>query len=210
MTPATLPRLAVFLSGSGRTLENFATVIARGELRAQLACVVSSRPAVFGLERARRLGLPARVVPRKELPDVVEFSRQCFDFARAHRADWVLLAGFLALLQIPPDYQGKVLNIHPSLIPAFCGHGFYGDKVHAAVLAAGVKVTGVTVHFADDRYDTGPIVLQRSVPVLEGDTVESLGHRVFEEECRAYPEAVRMVIEGNHTLGNGGTAPGRP
>ena len=111
----------------------------------------------------------------------------------------MLLAGFLALLKIPPDYQGKVLNIHPSLIPAFCGHGFYGDKVHAAVLAAGVKVTGVTVHFADDRYDQGPIVLRRCVPVLDGDTVESLGHRVFEEECRAYPEAVRRVLEGRAT-----------
>jgi phosphoribosylglycinamide formyltransferase-1 len=189
-------RLAVFLSGGGRTLQNFAEVIARGELRAELACVVSSRAGVFGLERARTLGLPAVVVPRKEVVDLAEFSRRCFAVAREHRADWVLLAGFLALLQIPADFRGKVLNIHPALLPSFGGHGFYGDRVHAAVLAAGVKVTGVSVHFADDRYDQGPILLQRCVPVRDDDTVESLGHRVFEEECRAYPEAVRLVLSG--------------
>jgi phosphoribosylglycinamide formyltransferase-1 len=189
-------RLAVFLSGGGRTLQNFAEVIARGELDAQLACVLSSRPDVHGLVRARELGLPAAVVPRRECADVAEFSRRCFAFAKEHRAEWVLLAGFLSLLAIPEDFRGKVLNIHPALIPSWCGHGFYGDKVHAAVLQSGVKVTGVTVHFADDRYDQGPILLQRCVPVLDDDTVASLGHRVFAEECRAYPDAVRLVLSG--------------
>ena len=108
----------------------------------------------------------------------------------------MVLGGFLSLLNIPPEYKGRVLNVHPSLIPAFCGEGYYGSKVHKAVLDYGAKVSGCTVHFADDAYDSGPIVIQRVVPVLEDDTPESLAARVFQEECRALPEAIAMYAEG--------------
>src|SRR5262249_18543435 len=115
----------------------------------------------------------------------------------------VILAGFLSLLDIPPEYKGRVLNIHPALIPAFCGAGYYGSKVHKAVLAAGVKVSGCTVHFADDSYDTGPIILQRVVPVLDDDTVETLAARVFQEECQALPQAISLYAEGRLKLDGG-------
>ena len=107
-----------------------------------------------------------------------------------------LLGGFLQLVQVPDDFLGRVMNIHPSLIPAFCGKGFYGEYVHEAVLAMGVKVTGCTVHFADNEYDHGPIILQRAVPVLDTDTAEILAARVFQQECEAYPEAIRLFAEG--------------
>ena len=119
-------------------------------------------------------------------------------------ADLVCLAGFLQLVLIPDDFAGRVLNIHPSLIPAFCGKGYHGRAVHEAVLAAGVKITGCTVHFADNEYDRGPIVLQRTVPVLDDDTADTLAARVFAAECEAYPEAIglfadrRLHIEGRH------------
>jgi len=108
----------------------------------------------------------------------------------------VLLGGFLQLLKVPEDYRGRILNIHPSLIPAFCGKGFHGRHVHEAVLAAGVKVSGCTVHFVDDEYDHGPIVAQRAVSVLEDDTPQSLSERVFAQECELYPEAVRLFAAG--------------
>ena len=123
-------------------------------------------------------------------------ARLCSIPIRHAKADLVILGGFLALLQIPRDYKGRVINIHPALIPAFCGKGFYGSKVHEAALATGVKVSGCTVHFADDTYDTGPIIHQRVVPVLEGDTVETLGTRVFKEECEALPEVISLYAEG--------------
>jgi phosphoribosylglycinamide formyltransferase-1 len=108
----------------------------------------------------------------------------------------VCLAGFLQLISIPEDFQGRVMNIHPALIPAFCGKGFYGHHVHEAVLAYGVKITGCTVHFCDNQYDHGPIILQRAVPVLDDDTPDSLAARVFQQECEAYPEAIRLFAEG--------------
>ena len=112
----------------------------------------------------------------------------------------MILAGFLALVKIPPDYKGRVINIHPSLIPSFCGKGFYGSKVHKAVLAMGAKVSGCTIHFADDAYDNGPIIAQRPVPVLEDDTVDTLAARVFKEECKALPEAITLYAEGRLKL----------
>jgi formyltetrahydrofolate-dependent phosphoribosylglycinamide formyltransferase len=190
------PRLAVLISAGGTTLQNLIDRIADGRLEAQIVQVISSNPGVFGLERAARAGLPAAVVSRREAGSRDEFSRRIFDLCRQARADLVCMAGFLQLLTIPEDFHGRVLNIHPALIPAFCGKGFYGHHVHEAVLAAGVKVTGCTVHFADNEYDHGPIILQRAVPVRENDTPDTLADRVFEQECEAYPEAIRLVAEG--------------
>jgi phosphoribosylglycinamide formyltransferase-1 len=161
---------------------------------------VSSRRGVAGIEKAADRGIPVEVVPRNEIPDAVEFSARCFEFVRTHRAELVCLAGFLSLLRIPEDFRGRVLNIHPALLPSFGGKGFYGHRVHEAVLAAGVKVSGATVHFVDDRYDAGPIVMQACVPVLEDDTPDTLAARVFAEECRIYPRAVRRVLEGRVTI----------
>jgi len=189
-------RLGVLISGSGTTLQNFLDRSADGRLEAQVVQVVASRADAFGLERARKAGVPAAVVERKQCSSVDEFSEKIFDHCRRARADLVCLAGFLQLVKIPADFTGRVLNVHPALIPAFCGKGYYGHRVHEAVLAAGVKVSGCTVHFADNEYDHGPIVLQRTVPVLDDDTPDSLAARVFAQECEAYPEAIRLFAEG--------------
>ena len=189
-------RLAVLLSGSGTTLQNLLDRIADGTLPAEVRIVVGSRPDAHGLERARKAGVPTAVVERKACSSREEFGRRIFDLCRAHQADLVCLAGFLQLLPIPEDFAGRVLNIHPALIPAFCGKGFYGHRVHEAALEAGVKVSGCTVHFADNEYDHGPIIIQRAVPVLDDDTPDTLAARVFEQECEAYPEAIKLFAEG--------------
>jgi phosphoribosylglycinamide formyltransferase 1 len=188
-------RLAVLLSGGGTSLQNLLDRSADGRLPAEVVLVVANQSTAFGLERARRAGIPTVVVNRKEAGSLTEFSRRIFDACRAAHADLVCLAGFLQLIEVPNDFLGRVMNIHPALIPAFCGKGFYGHHVHEAVLAAGVKVSGCTVHFADNQYDHGPIIVQRTVPVLDDDTPESLAKRVFEQECEAYPEAIRLFAE---------------
>lgn len=190
-------KTAILLSGGGRTLENLLAVRARGELPIDPVLVVSSSRKAFGLVRAGRAGIPAVTLLRGECADDASYCRAVFDACRAAGAELVLLAGWLKLLcPLPDDYRGKVLNIHPALLPSFGGAGFYGERVHAAALAAGVKVSGCTVHFVTDEYDRGPIVVQRTVPVLEGDDPATLGERVFAAECEAYPEAIRLYVEG--------------
>ncbi|MDX2170292.1 MAG: phosphoribosylglycinamide formyltransferase [Deltaproteobacteria bacterium] len=185
------PRLAVLLSGSGSTLQNLLTRIGAGRLRAEVAAVVASRADAFGLERARRAGIPAVAVARKQYADGAAFNDALHAALAPHAPDLIVLAGFLSLFQ-PRSYAGRVMNIHPALIPAFCGAGFYGHKVHEAVLAAGVKVSGCTVHFADDQYDHGPIILQGCVPVQDDDTPDSLAARVQGLESELYPQAIQL------------------
>lgn len=192
---ATLLRLAVLVSGSGTTLQNLLDRCADGRLAARVVQVVSSLPGVKALERAAAAGVPAAVVVRKEAGSREEFSRRIFDHCRRAGAELVCMAGFLQIITVPDDYLGRVMNIHPALIPAFSGKGYYGRHVHEAVLQAGVKETGCTVHFADNQYDHGPIILQKKVPVLAVDTPETLAARVFEQECEAYPEAIRLFAE---------------
>lgn len=189
-------RLAVLLSGNGTTLQNLHELGEAGTLPARIRLVVANRADAFGLERARKTNVPAKFISRKEAGSLEEFSRRIFDECRQAQVDLVLLAGFLTLVQVPDDFLGRVMNIHPALIPAFCGKGFFGHHVHEAVLEAGVKMTGCTVHFADNQYDHGPIILQRAVPVLEDDTPTTLAARVFAAECVAYPEAVRLFAKG--------------
>lgn len=196
MQPREPLRLAVLLSGSGRTLENLARCIREGTLPAQIVTVISSNPQAYGLVRAKNLGLPTHIVPRKAFPDTASFSQAIWPLIRQSGAQLVCLAGFLSLLEIPEDYWGKVVNIHPALLPAFGGKGMFGHHVHEAVLAAGCKVSGCTVHFCDQFYDHGPIIVQKTCPVLEDDTPETLAARVFELECQAYPEAIRLIAEG--------------
>lgn len=193
-------RLAVLASAGGTTLQNLLDRIADGRLPARVVLVLSNNAGVFALKRARRAGVPTAVVKRREAGSGDEFSRRVFEQCRQAEADLVCLAGFLQLLNIPDDFQGRVMNIHPALIPAFCGQGYYGHHVHEAVLAQGVKISGCTVHFADNEYDHGPIILQRTVPVLDDDTPDSLAARVFEQECAAYPEAIRLFAQGRLRL----------
>ena len=148
------------------------------------------------MTRARQANLPAFVVERKTCPSREEFSDRIFAHCREAGVDLVCLAGFLQLLHIPEDFVNRVLNIHPALIPAFCGKGYHGLAVHRAALEMGVKVSGCTVHFADNEYDRGPIVSQRVVPVLDDDTPESLAARVFAAECEAYPQAIQWFAQG--------------
>jgi len=189
-------RLVVLISGSGTTLENLAAKIRTGHLKAEIPLVIASRPDCGGIEKAQRIDVPCEVISRKSFASAADFSAAIFERCRGVKADLVICGGFLALLQIPADFRHRVLNIHPSLIPAFCGQGFHGSAVHAAVLRRGCKFSGCTIHFVDDEYDQGPIIAQRVVPVEEGDTPESLAQRVFAAECEAYPEAIQQVASG--------------
>jgi len=185
--------LAVLLSGGGRTLQNFIDEIGAGRLDARVQAVVSSSAQAGGLDKARAAGIPAHVVDRREFGDDESFSQQITSRLSRYEIDIVVLAGFLRRYLFPERYKGRVLNIHPALLPKFGGPGMYGHRVHEAVLAAGETESGCTVHIADLEYDHGPVVLQKRVPVLADDTPEMLAERVFQAECEAYPEAVRIL-----------------
>jgi phosphoribosylglycinamide formyltransferase 1 len=189
-------RIAVLVSGGGRSLENLAERIRARELDCEIGLVLSNAADAKALERAERLGLPRAVVSHREFPEATEFSRRVFEEIEASPAELVVLAGFLRLLVIPPRWLGRVLNIHPSLLPAFGGKGFYGHRVHEAVLAAGERVTGCTVHYVTNEYDAGPVLLQRRVDVRADDTADSLAARVFEAEKLALPEAIALHLSG--------------
>jgi formyltetrahydrofolate-dependent phosphoribosylglycinamide formyltransferase len=189
-------RLGVLLSGSGTTLQNLVDRCADGRLAARVEVVVSSNAAAYGVERARRAGVPAHVVERKGCASREDFGARILDHCRRSGVELVCMAGFLQLLHISNDFLSRVMNIHPALIPAFSGKGFHGARVHQAALEAGVKLSGCTVHFADNEYDHGPIILQRAVPVLDDDTPEALAARVFAAECEAYPEAIALFAAG--------------
>jgi phosphoribosylglycinamide formyltransferase 1 len=189
-------KLAVLVSGSGTTLQNLLDRIGDGSLNARVSLVIGSRAGLVGLDRAAKAKIPAIVVDGREFSNCAEFSRRIFDLCAGSQADLICMAGWLCLVEIPPVFAGKVMNIHPALLPSFGGRGMYGRKVHEAVIAHGCKISGCTVHFVDNTYDTGPIILQRSCPVLDTDTSELLAHRVFEEEKIAYPEAIRLFQQG--------------
>ena len=188
-------RLAVLLSGSGRTLENLLERSDGGMLPASVAVVVSSRADVRGARIAERAGVPVRVLPPGG-QGVDRWSESIFAACREARADLVVMAGFLHLVRIPHDFAGRVINIHPSLLPAFGGRGFHGMNVHRAVLERGCTVSGCTVHLVDDEYDHGRVLLQQAVPVLSDDSPESLAARVFAAECQTLPEAIRRIAAG--------------
>jgi formyltetrahydrofolate-dependent phosphoribosylglycinamide formyltransferase len=193
-------RLAVLISGTGRTLKNFIDRIRTGNLSADITVVISSAANVVGLQYAEEESIPIEIVERSQYGSLTEFSEANFNVCRAMKADYVVLAGYLRRLEIPKDFENRVLNIHPSLIPAFCGKGYYGNIVHAKALEYGVKISGCTVHFVDQEYDSGPIILQKAVDVYENDTPNQLNDRVFAAECQAYPEAVEMLAQGRVTV----------
>ncbi len=193
---ATPINLAVLLSGSGRTLQNFIDRIHAGKLDARIRVVISSRADAYGLERARQNGIPAAVVSSRKHPSTEALSRALAAELDQWPVDLLAMAGFMCLFRMPDKFIGRAMNIHPALIPAFCGKGMYGHFVHEAVIGYGCKVTGCTVHFADNEYDHGPIILQKPAPVLDDDTPDTLAGRVFEQESEAYPEAIQLFAEG--------------
>jgi len=188
-------RLGVLVSGGGSNLANLLKCREAGVLDAEFPLVIASRSDCGGLQIAEKAGIPAETVLRKGFKDIEEYSERIFSMLRKAEVDLVVLAGFLCLLRVPEDFTNRVMNIHPALIPSFCGKGQYGMKVHEAVLAHGSKLSGCTVHFADNLYDHGPIIVQKTVPVLENDTPQTLASRVFQAECEAYPEAIRLFAD---------------
>lgn len=189
-------RLAVLISGSGRTLVNIQNAIDEERMNAVISCVISSRDDVQGIGRARALGHQVNILARKAYLSNEEYSQAVFDVIRQAEAELVVLAGWLNLLLIPEDYHRRVINIHPALLPKFGGKGMFGHHVHQAVIDAGESQTGCTVHFADNSYDTGPIIAQASCPVSENDDADSLAARVFELETQLYPEVIKAFTQG--------------
>jgi formyltetrahydrofolate-dependent phosphoribosylglycinamide formyltransferase len=196
-------RLGVLISGGGRSLQNFIGLSAAGALKAEVVKVVSSRSDAYGLERAAKHGIATAVVRRKDHDSPESFGEAITAELEEAGVELIALAGFLSLYPIPKQYGLRVINIHPALLPSFGGKGFYGDRVHRAVLECGCKVSGCTVHFADNEYDHGPIIVQRTVPVEEGDDEHTLAARVFEAELQAFPEAINLFAEGRLTVDEG-------
>ncbi len=188
--------IVVLISGGGTTLRNLIQVRAQGGLAARIAGVISSSAQAGGVQYAREAAIPTHVVRRQECDDDLEFSQKVFDLCRRLGGRLVVMGGFLKRLPIANDFVNRVINIHPSLIPAFCGRGFYGRRVHQAVLEYGAKISGCTVHFVDDQYDHGPVILQRAVNVHEDDSPQTLADRVFEQECEVYPHAINLIANG--------------
>ena len=193
-------RIAVLLSGSGTTLQNILDCCAAGEIDGEVVCVYSSRSDAYGLVRAAEVNIPNGAISRKDHDSVDAFSDAIWEKVNTHEPDLIVLAGFMSLIHVPARYRGRIMNVHPALIPSFCGQGMYGHHVHHAVLEYGVKLTGVTVHFVNEEYDNGPIIMQGIVPVLEDDTPDSLADRVQAEERALYPKAIQLFAEGRLSI----------
>ena len=193
-------RTLVLVSGGGTNLQAIIDAVEAGKVEnTELVGVISNNPGVFALERAKKAGIPSEVVSPKDYPDRDSFHKAFLSTVDSYKPDLIVLAGFLVV--IPPEmidkYERKIINIHPSLIPSFCGTGYYGLKVHEAALARGVKVSGATVHFVDRGTDTGPILLQKAVEVLPDDTPEKLQRRIMEEaEWKLLPQAIHEIATG--------------
>ena len=206
-------KLAVLLSGGGTTLANLLHYRERGGLLADIDLVVSSNPKARGLRIAADAGIGSEVIASRDYTLSAREGEEIRDWARMSRDldkvllggkyDLICMAGFLCRYLFSDELTGRIVNIHPALIPMFCGEGMYGHRVHEAVVASGVRVSGCTVHLADQSYDTGPIILQRCCPVYSDDTAEDVAERVFREECRAYPAAINLIAEGRVHLFSG-------
>lgn len=186
-------KIAVLISGGGTTLKNLIDRIDAGSLNAEIALVISDNPKAGGLGFASDASIESKVISHREFDDRESFSADVFDALRASGAELIVMGGFLRQLSIPDDFENRIINIHPSLIPSFCGKGNYGSRVHQGVLDYGCKLTGCTVHFVDDDYDHGPIIAQASVAVETDDDVKSLAARVFEAECELLPAVINQI-----------------
>ena len=196
-------RLGVLISGGGTTLLNILEYIKQGKLNAEVGIVISSRSTVTGVERAKNAGLEVKIIRRKDHPYIDEFSKRIEAELVGANVDLVIQGGWLCLWKIPDRYENRVMNIHPALLPSFGGQGMWGHHVHEAVLKSGCKISGCTVHFCTNEYDKGPIIVQRSCPVKDDDTPETLAARVFEQECIAYPQAINLFSTGKMQIQNG-------
>lgn len=196
--------LGVLLSGVGRTLENLLRVIDRGELDATVPVVISSVAGVRGLKVARAAGIPHVVIPRFAHASLEDYSAAMYDALEGHGVDLIVMAGYLRKMLVRPEWEGRILNIHPCLLPDAAhyaaGKGLFGERVHAAVLANGDAVTGATVHLVTDEYDQGPPLARVEVPVLPGDTPVTLGTRVFRAEKALYPDTIRAYMRDHPHL----------
>lgn len=197
-----MKKLCVMVSGGGTDLQSVIDGIEAGRIDGKIVLVVSNKAEAYALTRAEKAGIPTKVIERKAYASKKEYFAANLSAIQGSGAEGIILAGYLSILskELVEAYRGRIINIHPALIPSFCGKGFYGDKVHQAVLDYGVKVTGVTVHFVDEEPDGGPIIAQRAVSVLEGDTVESLRERVLAEEHRLLPEVTALFCAGRIVL----------
>ncbi|KAI4452872.1 Phosphoribosylglycinamide formyltransferase [Eubacterium plexicaudatum ASF492] len=200
-------RLAVFVSGGGTNLQALIDAVHENKIQnARIALVVSNKKDAYALERARKHGIKQCCIAPKDYADADAFAEALISTLEEERIDLVVLAGYLVILPalLIQKYKNRMINIHPSLIPSFCGAGYYGLKVHESVLARGVKVTGATVHFVDEGTDTGPIILQKAVEVKQDDTPQQLQRRVMEEaEWKILPEAVNLIANGRVSVSNG-------
>ena len=196
-------RLGVLISGGGTTLMNILEYIKQGRLNAEVAVVISSRSTVAGVERAKNAGLDVTIIRKKDYGDIDEFSKRIEEELVAANVDLVVQGGWLCLWKIPARYENRVMNIHPALLPSFGGQGMWGHHVHEAVLKAGCKVSGCTVHFCTNQYDKGPIIVQRACEVKDTDSPETLAARVFKQECIAYPQAIKLFAENKLPVQNG-------
>jgi len=187
--------IAVLISGGGTTLKNLIDRKSKGQLSVDFRCVISSNSKAKGLLLAQNAAIPTHTIRKKDFQDGESHSQAVFDAIRHCGAKLVVMGGYLEHLLIPNDFENRVINIHPSLIPAFCGKGMYGLRVHQAAIDFGVKVSGCTVHFVDNQYDHGPILMQRTCEVLQEDTAETLQSRVFALECETLPAAITQIAE---------------
>ena len=201
--------IVVLVSGGGTNLQSLIDSEKKGMFgESRITCVISSKDGVYALERAKKNGIKTRVVKRKDYSDIVLYSKALADALTEEKADLAVLAGFLTVFdgQVYERFPNKIINIHPALIPSFCGKGFYGLHVHEAALEKGVKISGATAHFVVPECDAGPIILQKAVEVMENDTPESLQRRIMEEaEWKILPEAVKLFCEDRLTVKNGKT-----
>lgn len=193
--------MGFLLSGSGSTLNNFLKWQKDKKFAGKIAVVISSKPEVKGLQIAKEAGIPSYCIEYQSFKGNIEaYSKAITDKLLKYNVKWVVMGGFLSFYQVPSCYQNKVFNVHPSLIPAFCGQGMYGSKVHEAALEYGVKLTGCTVHLVNNQYDAGPIVAQKAVVVEDNDTPQSLAQKVQAQEREIYPLVVQDFILGNLKL----------
>lgn len=195
-------KIAVLASGGGSNLQALIDGISEGVINGEIQIVISDRPGAFALQRAEKHGISALCIDKKAFLDKREFDREIMNSLDEIQPDLIILAGYLSILssEITEKYTGKIINIHPSLLPAFGGKGFYGEKVHKAVIESGAKVSGATVHFVDDNADTGPIILQKSVVVLYGDTPETLAQRVLAVEHYLIVKAAQLFCDKRLSL----------
>lgn len=204
-----MKNIVVLVSGGGTNLQALIDAEHRGEIpNGKITCVISSKTDAYALERAKQNNIKTRVLVRKDYADIAAYSRAMVEALQEENADLVIYAGFMTILdeQVTAAFPYKMMNVHPALIPSFCGKGYYGLRVHEEVLRRGVKVTGATVHFVTEVCDGGPIILQAAVPVLETDTPESLQRRVMEEcEWKLLPKAAALFCDEKITVKDGKT-----